>query len=100
MVQIPTPLSNVGALGISPERSEILAQEFQPTMLSAGGPLWTIPVPAGSPRRIGNIEAQDATWSPDGQLLLYCKAHDIYQAKWDGTESRKVLTAPGFVFAP
>jgi len=33
-----------------------------------------------------------ATWSRDGQLLAYSLDHDIYVAKWDGTESHKLMT--------
>jgi len=100
VVQVPTPFSNVVPVAISPERSEILALQFQPRIVASGGPLWIIPVPAGSPRRLGDFEADDATWSPDGQLLAYAKGHDLFLAKWDGSGSRKLLSVSGYIFAP
>ncbi len=39
-----------------------------------------------------------AIWSPDGQQIFYNKGSDIYLAKSDGTESRKLGTAPGARF--
>jgi serine/threonine protein kinase/Tol biopolymer transport system component len=98
VVQISTPFSDVNALDVFPGRSEILAESFMPQMLAPGGTLWVIPVPAGSPRRLKDVEAQDATWSSDGQLLSYAKGHDVFVAKWDGTGAQKILTMSGFIF--
>jgi serine/threonine protein kinase/Tol biopolymer transport system component len=98
VVQLSTPFSDVNVLDVFPGRSEILADSFKPQMLAPGGTLWIVPVPAGSPRRLADIEAQDATWSSDGQLLSYAKGHDIFVAKWDGTGPQKVLSLSGFIF--
>jgi WD40 repeat protein len=98
VVQLSTPFSDVNVLDVFPGRSEILADSFKPQMLAPGGTLWIVPVPAGSPRRLADIEAQDATWSSDGQLLSYAKGHDIFVAKCDGTGPQKVLSLSGFIF--
>jgi len=94
---IPMPLQDATVLDLSPDGSELLV----------GGPrtpvhldsLWSVPVLGGSPRRIGDIMASEATWSPDGKKILYLKgwknSFDLFVARSDGTESRKLATAPG-----
>src|SRR5262249_14335057 len=58
-------------------------------------PLWVLPVLGGSARRLGDVLANDGTWSPDGQKILYAAGRDLYLAKGDGTEPRKLVTAGG-----
>ncbi len=38
---------------------------------SMNAPLWTMPLPEGSPRRLGDIEANGASWAPDGEHLVF-----------------------------
>jgi len=85
-------------LSLSPDGAELLASDAQ----SLAGPLWSLPVLGGSPRRLGEIVAQDAAWSPDGRLLAYCKGSELFVAKADGTESRKVVAMkdPDFLAGP
>src|SRR5438477_10466703 len=40
----------------------------------------------------------DVTWSADGHELIYANGHDLYSAKTDGSQPRKLLTASGFPF--
>src|SRR5437667_9599616 len=42
--------------------------------------------------------AHDVTWSADGHELIYANGHDLYSAKTDGSQPRKLLTASGFPF--
>jgi WD40 repeat protein len=58
-------------------------------------PLWSMPVPAGSPRRLGDIVGHDAVWSPTGKLV-FGKGNDLYIAEHNGTDSRKFATAPDY----
>ncbi len=53
---------------------------------------WSVPLPAGSPRRLGDIDGQSAIWGPDGKLY-FSKRTDIYVAEHDGANPRKLLTA-------
>ncbi len=97
--QIPTPFLNAWLHDVSPSRSELLVDSFngEGGVLATGeGPLWIIPVPAGSPRRIGDLNAHDAAWSKDGQQLAYTKEHEIYLARWEGSQPRKLVTVAGF----
>lgn len=57
------------------------------------GAFYSIPVLGGSPRRL-TPEVQDAAWSPDGSKLAYANGKDLFIARSDGTEPRKVFTKP------
>jgi serine/threonine protein kinase/Tol biopolymer transport system component len=97
---IPTPFPNTAALAVTPARSELLvysAPDIQQA-LEAPGSIWILPIPAGSPRRL--VEADDASWSTDGEHLLYSKGHDLFVAQRDGSGARKLMTAKGLVRSP
>jgi eukaryotic-like serine/threonine-protein kinase len=103
IAQIPTPFTNAFLQDAAPSRSELLVNSYngEGGILATGeGPLWAIPVPAGSPRRIGDFKAAGSSWSPDGQQLVYAGGHDIYLAKWDGTQPHKLVTVAGYPFFP
>jgi Tol biopolymer transport system component len=63
--------------------------------LDLESPLWILPLPAGTPRRLGDIDGHDASWSPDQQHIVYAHGTDLYVAKSDGTDARKLATVPG-----
>jgi Tol biopolymer transport system component len=91
-VPVPTPL-RIPVLGdLSWKRSEML-------LLDSGFvidvPIWIVPLPGGSARRVGDIVGNDATWAPDGEHITFGKGSDIYIANLDGSGSRKLLTAAG-----
>ena len=46
-------------------------------------PLWVIPLPAGSPTRLG-VDGAWATWSPDGETIAYSGGSDNYARKGPG----------------
>jgi len=91
-VPLPNSLQNAGdysLLDISPDGSELLLAAFPGTLPE--GPLWTLPVLGGSPRRLGNLEVSTAACSPDGKRLAYSKHNVIFLAKSDGSEPRRLL---------
>jgi Tol biopolymer transport system component len=59
------------------------------------GPMWSLPLLGGSPRRLANVAGETAAWSPDGKMLAYSNLSDLFVAKADGTESRKLLSVKG-----
>jgi serine/threonine protein kinase/Tol biopolymer transport system component len=96
---IATPFANSLVHDVSPSRSELLVGSFsgeENFLSSAETSEWVVPVPAGSPRRLGDILAVAAAWSRDGQRLAFSRGHDIYLARWDGTQPHKVATVAGF----
>jgi Tol biopolymer transport system component len=83
LIEAPGFIADVSADG-----SELLALTAGP----ANGSFLSLPLPAGSPRRLGDIDGHDATWAPNGQLL-FAKDNDLYLAAHDGTAPRKLITA-------
>jgi len=88
---IPMSLAKASVLDISPQGTELLVTA---TGLWTTGPLWVLPTKGGTARRLGDLEAFGAASSPDGKKLIYSKGQDLYLAKSDGTESRKLLSVP------
>jgi eukaryotic-like serine/threonine-protein kinase len=87
---IPTPSPNMLLAGLSPDGSELLLVDGKgdpPT-----GPLWSMPVLGGSPRRLGDTEGSSAAWSRDGKMLAYSNRGDLFLAKANGSESHKIVT--------
>jgi Tol biopolymer transport system component/DNA-binding winged helix-turn-helix (wHTH) protein len=85
------PLETPHLMDIAPNRSDLL--------IGLGGPsssaLWTVSLPASGVRRLGDVQAEDATWFPDGSQVAYVRGKDLYLARNDGAESRKLATFPG-----
>ncbi len=95
---LTAPLGLPQLLDISPSRSELLVGNWVGSQ--PAGPVWVVPVPAGTPRRLGDVMAEDATWSPDGKEIAYVRDRDLYRAKHDGTEARKLVSLPSEAFWP
>src|SRR5215469_10439190 len=93
-----TPFGLPTLLDISPGRSELLVVTW--TNSALGWPLWLLPIPAGTPHRLGSLLAEDATWSPDGREIAYVRDRYLYRAKSDGTEPRKLVILPDTAFWP
>jgi hypothetical protein len=92
---IPTRLPNFQFTAVSRDGAYLLGAAGDQFVL----PLWTIPLPAGEPRRLGSIEAQDADFFPDGRIL-FSKGKDLYVAEKDGSQPRKLLSASGVIRQP
>ncbi len=94
---IPTPFDNALAEGISPDHTQLLALNLVGATEFA---LWSLPLPSGAPRRLGDIVSHDGAWSPDGRHLVFFRASDIYQANADGTDPHKLITVQGTPNSP
>ncbi|MGC0777024.1 MAG: protein kinase, partial [Candidatus Acidiferrum sp.] len=93
---IPTSLEDTGfssVFDVSPDGSSLLMNTARGTSLD--GPLWSVPVLGGSPRRLGSLEGHAGAWSPDGQRIAYCKGKEIFLANTDGSEPRRLLLTAG-----
>ena len=94
------PSKSMFPVALSPDGANLLVIDgrgIPPT-----GPLWSVPVLGASPRRLGDIEAQDAVWSHDGNKLAYTNGRDLFVAEADGTGARKVVSMEdgGLLFNP
>jgi serine/threonine protein kinase/Tol biopolymer transport system component len=86
---IPAPSANMLAFDLSPDGSQVLVVDQQQI---SEGPLWSLPVLGGGPaRRLGDTKGQWAAWSSDGKMLAYSYRGDLFVAKADGTEPRKLV---------
>jgi DNA-binding winged helix-turn-helix (wHTH) protein/Tol biopolymer transport system component len=95
---IAVPFQLPQLLDVSRGRSELLvAASVNPVVAP---PLWVVPVPAGDPRRLDDVSAWDASWSPDGREMVYISGADLYRAKSDGSEGRRLVTLPGLGWQP
>ena len=96
---VPSPFEqNVEVGDIASNRSDLLLQTF--VAGESEMPLWILPALGGVPRRVGDVLGRDAAWSPDGQRIAYAKGDELYVCKADGTETRKLIAAPGPVRWP
>ena len=93
---IPKLVRDPAILDISPDRSQLLLRIADP----GDTPFWALPLPTGSPRRIGDLVGHDASWSPDGGQLVFAKGSDLYLARADGTEPQLLVAVKGFPCFP
>jgi eukaryotic-like serine/threonine-protein kinase len=92
---IPMPAPGMAPVDLSSDGSAFLVVDGQG--FPAVGPFWTVPVLGRSPQRLGETVGNAAAWSPDRQMLAYSDRGDLYVAKADGTEPRKLLTMTGLI---
>jgi eukaryotic-like serine/threonine-protein kinase len=96
---IPTSFSPV-LFGISPDHTKLLVASFVGTETKL--PLWSLPLPSGTPRHLADVDGSrgGATWSPDGQRLVFVNNSEIYEANADGTSPHRLVNVSGSPFAP
>jgi serine/threonine protein kinase/Tol biopolymer transport system component len=95
-VRIPTGSRAILPLSVSGDGAELLVKDNQGTEYT--GEIWRLPILGGSPLQVGGAVGQDAAWSPDGTTLAYADGNDVFLARNDGTESHKLVSAPGRAF--
>jgi len=88
---VDTRLVSPQLTAVAPDGSALLA--VLGGMDAATGPLWSIPLPAGEPRRLGNIEGQWASYFPDGRVI-FSTTSELYVADKDGSNPRKLFAMP------
>src|SRR3989441_1963893 len=89
---IPSHFDDIQLADISPNGSDLLIGQFDSPR---DVPIYILPLPAGLPRRVGDILAHDASWSPDGEQIIYAHDNELYLAKASGSESRRLVTLAG-----
>src|SRR5271165_3468580 len=95
---IPVKLQAPAIVGLSPEGASLLAL-VGPFTQSGAFPLRTIPLPTGEVRRLGDIQALDASFAPEGRVL-FSRDKVLYLADMDGANPRKLLSADGEIWGP
>jgi serine/threonine protein kinase/Tol biopolymer transport system component len=105
ILETPGPMKNLFIEDISPDHSQLLASSTSTEgMPLEDAPLWALPLPAGSPRRLGTtadgFELYSARWSPDGQHLVSARGSDLWVAKADGSQPVRIATVQGAPIQP
>ena len=93
---VPNSLEDTGfsnVFDISSDGSVLLMNTARGTSLD--GPLWSVPVLGGSPRRLGNLEGHAGAWSPDSKQIAYGIGNEIFVAKTDGADPHQLLPVGG-----
>ena len=92
---LPEPFANVVIVGIAPNGSALIVRAFQGTSNDVHA--WSLPLPSGPPRRMGDfLDKGDfldsMAWSPDGSRVIFSKRQEIYAAKSDFSDPKRVAT--------
>ena len=95
---ISSPFSNLQALDLSHDRAQLLVSPIQGG--SGNNEFWVLSTKAASPVRVGDLTGRDASWSVDGQDLVFGKGSFLNIATSTGMRARELFTADGSVFAP
>ena len=94
--RVPVPFEFVGLTDLSVSQSKLLLQT--PTTASVNlGTLWTMPLPAGQPQSNGKLEVFDAAWSPAGDWIYYTIGSELWVARNDESQPRKLLRGTGLL---
>jgi serine/threonine protein kinase len=86
---IPSAPKESGIAALTPDASALLA-------FGQGNPagLWLLPLPAGEPRRLGDLDADDAGFFPDGRIV-FTSGPSLYVAEKDGSNPHKIAGFSG-----
>src|SRR5258708_6206162 len=91
-VPVPTSLQDTGfsnVFDIAPDGPALLMNTARGTVFD--GPLWTVPVLGGTPRRLGNLEDHAPPLLPHRKRIAYSKGSEIFLAKSNGSEPSRLL---------
>ncbi|MGA7521407.1 MAG: protein kinase [Acidobacteriaceae bacterium] len=86
--KIPLPATDMQPVTVSPDGSAVLVTEGRGFPFR--GKFWSVPVVAGSPRRVADVVGTTGAWSTDGKWLAYADGNDLYVANADGSSPHKV----------
>jgi len=99
VLETSSSLKNFVIRDISPDHSQLLVVSMSDTGVPmADAPVFTLPLPAGSPRRLGiTVDGFNAAtkWSSDGQHLVFIKRSEVWVAKGDGSEPHRIAAVQG-----
>jgi DNA-binding winged helix-turn-helix (wHTH) protein/Tol biopolymer transport system component len=84
----PTPFDNTRIFDLSPDHSQFLIGQL--THRGEETALWLWPVQGGAPRRLGDVSAQEAVWSPTGDLIAYVQGESIQLTDDQGSQVREL----------
>ena len=99
VLETSSPLKKFVIHDISPDHSQLLGVSLSDAGLPMNSaPVWTLPLPAGSPRRLGiTVDGFNAAtkWSRDGQHLVFVRGSEVWVASGDGSQPNRITTVQG-----
>jgi Tol biopolymer transport system component/DNA-binding winged helix-turn-helix (wHTH) protein len=93
---ISTSVKNAALFDIDRRRSRLLVALQRPGG-NVGDTLWVVPTSGGSGRQVGDVRADTAAWSPDGQRIVYARISNLFLVGDDGSQPHKLWSAPGAI---
>ena len=84
----PTPFDNTRIFDLSPDHTQFLIGQFMHRGEETA--LWFWPVQGGAPRRVGDVMAKEAVWSPKGDMIAFVRDETILTTDTQGSEAREV----------
>jgi len=84
----PTPFDNTRIFDLSPDHAQFLIGQL--THEGEETALWFWPVQGGAPRRVGDVMATEAVWSPKGDMIAFVRGETILITDTQGSEAREV----------
>jgi len=85
----PTPFDNTRIFDLSPDHAQFLIGQL--THQGEETALWFWPVQGGAPRRVGDVMAKEAVWSPEGDMIAFVRGETILITDTQGrSEAREV----------
>jgi Tol biopolymer transport system component len=80
-------------------RNELLVEDDVRWNLGDADPVWLVSTVDGHARPLGEVEGEAAV-SADGRQVVFIRGRDLFVARGDGTDVRRILTTPTFPRGP
>lgn len=100
--KLPNAIPHPTVLDISSDRSKLLVMSRAAETDWEDAELWALPLPVGSPRRLLGMKVRvlGASWSPNLQWLVFLRGNEVWVARFDGTDARRIASVAGELFRP
>ncbi len=95
---LATPFADVRAMDVSPDHKRLLTSPLHAGERSRE--LWIVPLDRAETTRLGELAADDAAWSPNGEELFSMKGHELWLSSTQGANARKLASVKGRPFSP
>jgi Tol biopolymer transport system component len=83
-------IGTMSILDISPDGSEFLLVQSDLNDETQRGTIWTMPMLGGAAKRLGNITARGASYSPDGKLIAFNEKESVYVCDNGGQNVKEI----------
>lgn len=95
---LQSPVPNPVLIHISPDGSTLLVKTQIGPRGDTESAIWLVAADGSGSRKLGEIEAQDAAWAPDGKTIVFAKGENLYLTDLRGDSPVKLAGTPGRAF--